>query len=122
MMDKILFTKREQQVMELLWNSADSLSAHDLVEKSGLSVYTVQQVLQRLLKSEYIKVDGIGRTYKSLTRQYSPVLSQADYIQNTLEENTHFQLAAGFIDKTSSLEQLDQLEKMIQEQKEKLKL
>ena len=44
MMDKILFTKREQQVMELLWNSADSLSAHDLVEKSGLSVYTVQQV------------------------------------------------------------------------------
>lgn len=43
MMDKILFTKREQQVMELLWNSADSLSAHDLVEKSGLSVYTVQQ-------------------------------------------------------------------------------
>ncbi len=122
MMDKILFTKREQQVMELLWNSAEPLSAHDLVEKSGLSVYTVQQVLQRLLKSEYIKVDGIGRTYKSLTRQYSPVLTQADYIQSTLEENTHFQLAAGFIDKTSSLEQLDQLEKMIQEQKEKLKL
>ena len=51
MMDKILFTKREQQVMELLWNSAEPLSAHDLVEKSGLSVYTFQQVLQRLLKS-----------------------------------------------------------------------
>ena len=67
-------------------------------------------------------MDGIGRTYKSLTRQYFHVFSQADYIQNTLEENRHFQLAAGFIDKTDSLEQLDQLEKMIQKQKEKLKL
>ena len=36
MMDKILFTKREQQVMELLWNSADSLSAHDRVFDTSL--------------------------------------------------------------------------------------
>ncbi len=52
-------TKREDQVMRVLWNSDKPLSASAIKEqmKEDVSIYTIQQVLQKLLKQKYIKVD-----------------------------------------------------------------
>ena len=50
-------TKREQLVMDILWNSKTDLSANDIfLHADNVSIYTIQQVLQRLLKMEYIEV------------------------------------------------------------------
>ena len=55
-------TKRENQIMEILWNAGIPLSANEIKKRSedDISIYTVQQVLQRLMKREYIKVSGYG--------------------------------------------------------------
>ena len=55
LLDKL--TKRENLVMSILWNNNNSLSAAEIKElcEEEISIYTVQQVLQRLLKKGYIK-------------------------------------------------------------------
>ena len=47
-------TKKEEQIMEILWESEKALSARDIQNQSNdLSIFTVQQVLQRLLKYKF---------------------------------------------------------------------
>ena len=56
LLDKL--TKRENLVMSILWNNNNSLSAAEIKElcEEEISIYTVQQVLQRLLKIFYEKI------------------------------------------------------------------
>ena len=100
-MDAKQLTKREQLIMDILWNSQTDLSANDIfVQAEDVSIYTIQQVLQRLLKMGYIEVSGIGHNKKAITRKYRPTLSQADYISNHVNQQTSYQLASNYI-KTS---------------------
>ena len=80
-MEKVILTKKENAVMQILWENDKPMSAPDIVEASEgeLNIHTVQQVLRKMLNAGHIEMAGVGQTLKSLTRLYRPVLSQAEY-------------------------------------------
>lgn len=108
-------SKRENQIMIALWNSSVPLSASALKKNldEDVSIYTIQQVLQKLLKKDYIKVDRIVQHEKALMREYVPVISQVEYITSFVNQNTSFELASNFIKETDNLDAIIELEKLI---------
>ena len=103
-------TKKEEQIMEILWESEKALSARDIQNQSNdLSIFTVQQVLQRLLKYEYVEVSDYGTSHNSITRLYSPLINESEYISRSLSENTVSGMALSFVDRNGSLEALSRL-------------
>ena len=108
--------------MEILWNSEVDLSANDICILAGnVSIYTIQQVLQRLLKMNYVEVCGIGYNKTSITRKYKPAFSQADYITKNINDQTSYQLASNYIRFSEDISSLDELEELIKEKKKELK-
>ena len=107
-------SKRENQIMIALWNSSVPLSASALKNlDEDVSIYTIQQVLQKLLKKDYIKVDRIVQHEKALMREYVPVISQVEYITSFVNQKTSFELASNFIKETDNLDAIIELEKLI---------
>lgn len=108
-------SKRENQIMIALWNSSVPLSASALKKNldEDVSIYTIQQVLQKLLKKDYIKVDRIVQHEKALMREYVPVISQVEYITSFVNQKTSFELASNFIKETDNLDATIELEKLI---------
>ena len=91
-------SKRENQIMIALWNSSVPLSASALKKNldEDVSIYTIQQVLQKLLKKDYIKVDRIVQHEKALMREYVPVISQVEYITSFVNQKTSFSITISF--------------------------
>lgn len=108
-------SKRENQIMIALWNSSVPLSASALKKNldEDVSIYTIQQVLQKLLKKDYIKIDRIVQHEKALMREYVPVISQVEYITSFVNQKTSFELASNFIKETDNLDAIIELEKLI---------
>lgn len=108
-------SKRENQIMIALWNSSVPLSASALKKNldEDVSIYTIQQVLQKLLKKDYIKVDRIVQHKKALMREYVPVISQVEYITSFVNQKTSFELASNCIKETDNLDAIIELEKLI---------
>lgn len=108
-------SKRENQIMIALWNSSVPLSASALKKNldEDVSIYTIQQVLQKLLKKDYIKVDRIVQHEKALMREYVPVISQVEYITSFVNQKKSFELASNFIKETDNLDAIIELEKLI---------
>ena len=113
-------SKRENQVMIVLWNSNIPLSASAIKSSidEDVSIYTIQQVLQRLLKKDYIKVSGIVQHEKALMREYIANFSQTEYIESFINQKTYFELASNFIKESDDITAILELERQI---KEKLK-
>ena len=73
-MEYIQLTKRENQVMDILWKENHKMSANEIAQTTeGLSIYTVSQVLQHLLSIGYVKVSGIGKKKNQLLVYTVPV-------------------------------------------------
>ena len=109
-------TKKEQEVMDVLWNSDVPMSPYDIGNASpNLLECTVRQVTQKLLKKGYIEISGVGYTKNSITRKFAPTFTQADYLENLSNEKCSLQFVSNYIGKSNDLEALDTLEKMIQE-------
>lgn len=110
-----LLTKRQNEVMSVLWNSESPLSANQICDKDeSLNMNTVQQVLRTLLKMQFIKIEDIGYSNTALTRLYSPVLKQTDYLQFLLGNNSTFDLTSSLIDNNKNLHELKQLQVLIE--------
>ena len=120
LLDKL--TKKEILIMSILWDSESPLSASEIKELSNedLSIYTVQQVLQRLLKKDFIKVAQIIQKNKTFMRIYSPVLTQTDYIKSFINKKTSYELASSFIETSNDIQELDSLEQLIKIKKKEL--
>ncbi|WP_283651243.1 BlaI/MecI/CopY family transcriptional regulator [Ileibacterium valens] len=114
-------TKRETQIMNVLWSSDEPLSAHDiLVLAPELSRNTIQIVLKKLQTIGFIEVAGFGYNKNALTRTFRPIISQSQYIQSSLTEGTSYALAMNFIKQADNPELLDQLAELIKEKKHEL--
>ena len=115
-------TKREQDVMEILWHAHHQMSASEIqAESDDVSIYTIQQVLHRLLKREYIHVSGYGQSVKVIMRYYEPVLSEAEYIDSFIELSTAQEIAKNFIRKSDDPAQLQEMKEMIEKKEKELK-
>lgn len=115
-MEKIL-TSREIQIMDVLWNSSSNLSASQIADQcEDMSVYSVQQVLQRLLKLGFIVVDDIGYSKKVLTRLYVPTVSQGEYICFLLgnDKNKILDLMSYIVSKETDVDILNKFDSLIQ--------
>lgn len=117
-----LLTKKENEVMSILWQSEKPMTAHQITETDkSLSIYTVQQVLQRLLKMNYIKIADINYSGTVFARFYTPSISQSDYIQFLLGVSSPYCIASNLIEATTSDEELEKLEQLIKKQRDSLK-
>ncbi|MFR7554521.1 BlaI/MecI/CopY family transcriptional regulator [Longicatena caecimuris] len=111
-------TKRESEVMQILWDNDEDMSANDIMMKSsGISMTTTQQLLQKLLKMNFVYVSSIGKNKKAITRLYRPSVSEADYISSFINQNTSMKIASNFIEQTDDDEVLDKLSKLIEEKR-----
>ena len=115
-------TKRESEIMEILWDNNNAMSANDImISSNNISLATIQQSLQKLLKMNYVYVSGIGKNKKAITRLYRPSISEADYISSFITQSTSLITASNFIEQTEDDEILEELSKLI-EKKRKSKL
>ena len=114
-MNNIQFTKRENQIMEILWTEDKHMSASDIqMHSEDMSIYTIQQSLQKLLDKGYVEVAEIVKNKKANTRMYCPTFSRAEYIETFIEEKTGFQLTTNFIQKNEDIDTIRELENLIQ--------
>lgn len=125
-MKYIQFTKKENEIMDILWKHDIAMSANDIkLASKNLSINTIQQALQKLLEIKYIikyiKVAGIGQNKKAITRLYRPVISEAQYVNSFIGEDTRAKISAYFVEHTNDLEMIEQLKKLIQEKEKELK-
>lgn len=82
---KFKLTRRELDVLNILWESSKPITAKEIVELNpSLSINTVQAVLKHLLKKEYIKVGDIVYSGTVLARGYSAVLDANEYMAEQL--------------------------------------
>lgn len=115
-------TKRESQVMEILWANGIEMSANDIrLASEGLSIYTIQQALQYLLSIGFVEVSGIGKNKKAIARLYKPIVTESEYVSSFIKPDTFAQIAASFIKNNESLESLNDLEDLIEKKKKELK-
>lgn len=86
--NKYNLTKREKEIMEVLWTSPKSLVASEIAkEGGGMSLNTVQAILRKLLKNGLIKVNEIVYSGTVLSRSYIPTISPETFeIQRLLSE------------------------------------
>lgn len=131
---KFRLTNREQEIMKILWDSSESLTASEITaKKEELSINTVQALLKKLLKYELIKVERIVYSGTVLCRSYLPVISPEEYetqkyIESMKEiENGSFSpslFVAALLgeeeDSEKALKEIEELEKIIAEKKQEL--
>lgn len=118
-----VLTKREHQIMDILWNSNSALSAQKIKDDCpDMSIYSVQQVLQRLLKYEYIQVADIGHTKNAIARLYVAKLTQPNYMQFLMGKNSKnlIELISLLIDNVNDADEIKDIINKAKEKQEQL--
>ncbi len=124
---EIALSKRELDVMNVLWAEGKPMIASEIPErKPGLSINTVQAVLKKLLKREFIEVAKIVQSGTVLSRSYAPIITPAEYAVGYMTTEVFpfgksiakmgF-LSALFDSADNDSELIEELEKFIQEKK-----
>jgi predicted transcriptional regulator len=76
---ELSLTKREMDVMTILWESNTPLVASEITKMDdSLNINTVQAVIRKLLDKKYIEVADIVYSGTVLTRSYKPTLSKKE--------------------------------------------
>lgn len=128
-----VLSKRELDVMKILWKMEKALTASEISSISGISISTVHTAINKLLSKNMIKVDEIIFSGKVLCRCYRPTISAMNYDMRKLINlykgtvNKAFS-ASNFVaallgqeeDSQKVMDELDELEKMIKEKKKEL--
>lgn len=114
-------TKRESQIMTILWNHDQEMSANDIkLASDGLSIYTISQALQYLLSIGYVEVTGIGKNKKSIARLYSPCISESDYVSSFIKKETFEEIAVHYVQSSNDIDEITKLEHLIEKKKKEL--
>ena len=119
-------SKRQYEVMEILWEKDVPMLASEILEADkDLNINTVQAVLRSLIKKNYIEITDIVYSGTVLARRYHPIVTKKDYIfsvcgdsKSIIDSNA---VIAAFVKKEKNINVLEELEKMISDAKEKLK-
>lgn len=107
--------------MEILWHSEEPLLASEIKDQNDeLSIYTIQQVLKRLMNMGFVEVSGIGYNKKSIARKFKPAISEAQFIQNTVDEKIGREFTLNFVSQTKDKELINELQEIINQKKKEL--
>ena len=118
-------TKKQLEIMKILWSSDKPLIASEILKRNdSLNINTVQACLRALVNKQFIKVADIVYSGTVLTRSYTPIVTQDEYLDFTYQDivgkGKSTSLIASLIDSETSPEELDLIEKMIQQKKQEL--
>lgn len=121
----INLTKKELDVMEILWASNKPLTLSDIKQKHTVNPNTAAACLRTLLNKKAIKVADIVYSNTVLCRSYTPVLDRDKYWASCYSKSSGngsaAQLVAKFVDATDDLDEIIRLEKLVQKKKSELK-
>lgn len=118
-------TKKQLEIMKILWSSDKPLIASEILKRNdSLNINTVQACLRALVNKQFIKVADIVYSGTVLTRSYTPIVTQDEYLdfayRDIVGKGKSTSLIASLIDSETSPEELDLIEKMIQQKKQEL--
>lgn len=125
-------TKREIDVMRILWEAEETLMVSEVVNREGGTIYSVQRVMQSLLKKDMVAVDGHAYNNKTLGRKFKPLVSSESIELEAIQEFTcslvnknivTSHLLASLLptdNRKDTLDELDRLEEMIKERKKQI--
>lgn len=126
-------TKRELEVMRILWESEKPLMVSEIVQrdKNG-TIYSVQRIIQNLIKKDMVAVDSIAYNKKALGRTFKPLVSsesiELDNMREMFSKMGSRNIAASHLiaallpadNSEQTLEELNRLEKIICERKKRI--
>ena len=82
------FTGRDIDIMQILWDAPDSMTALEIVNQHpDLTMNTVQAVLRKLLKHELVKINRIVYSGTVLSRSFAPAVSSEEFVILQMKEN-----------------------------------
>ncbi|MGF0033935.1 BlaI/MecI/CopY family transcriptional regulator [Bariatricus sp. SGI.154] len=118
-------SKRQLEVMKILWNNTKPMVASDIVKANpSLNINTVQACLKVLIKEKAIEVADIVYSGTVLTRSYRALISKTDYFNDVYRDiiggSSASPLIASFIQTEESLEELNELQEMITKRKKEI--
>lgn len=121
----IKLTRRQKDIMKILWESDKPLIASEIVKRQDdLNINTVQATLRALIKKNAIEVADIVYSGTVLSRSYRPILNRdqviTEYDQVVRKVLKDKNLIAQYVDEVNDLATITELEKLIKEKKEKL--
>ena len=80
-MPKIKLTNKEHELLQILWDTDQALTAKQIVDNyPGLVMSTTQTTLRNLLKRNLIRVDKVDFSGRALSRTYAANLTMEEYI------------------------------------------
>lgn len=129
-----ILTKKEQEVMELLWKENRALSRSEILElsperswKSG----SVHLLLNNLLQKGAIEVDGYVKTGRHYGRTFAAAFTKNEYQVMQFKQSSAYQdckgtaianfMSAFCQDEELDTQTLDELEAILHAQRSKLK-
>ncbi len=115
------FSNREIDVLSILWDSDTALTVNDIAEISGISKSTVSPVLKKLLTKNYIKVEDVVLSGKTLTRKYIPIVDREKFILEVYKDIEIENLLNHFLEEKDDPSILPRIEQLIKKKKKELK-
>lgn len=86
-------TKKELEIMEILWGEKKALTSSEIIELSPNSSWKISSIhilLNALLKKEMIKVENFKQISKTYARTFLPTISFEKYTVSQMQQNKSF--------------------------------
>lgn len=118
-MNKINLTKRELEVMNVLWHSGEALTIAEIENRaSNISINTIRVTVKRLLEKKYVMIDKVVPQGHLLTREFRPVILKEEYLLSQLEttDTSLLSIVSSLVKREKNKENLEVIEKEIKEQ------
>ena len=115
---------RQLETMEVLWNSAKTMTAAEIVNASDMAINTVQASLRSLTAKGYIRQDDVVYSGTVLARSYVPAVSREEYLKlccgELMEAGNENEVMCSLLGGINSMDALEELEKLILRRKAEL--
>lgn len=121
--NKYHLSARETDILYVLWESDRPLLASEIAEANEkLKLPTVHTTLKRMLDKNIVIVADFVKSGNVFGRRYAPTLSMQEFELNKLSNTTSHLMSTlhNHKDDKLILAELDHLEQMIKEQREKI--
>ena len=121
---KNILSERQLEIMELLWNSPEPLTAKEIQDRCDLCRNTIDACLRSLLKNNHIEACSVVYSGTVLARSYKPILTREKFLHtacNSLQsiyDNGY--MISSLVKQINTIVELDKLLKMIEEKRREL--
>ena len=105
MKKKNYLTEREEELLNILWEINEPLTASEMVERleaDGWTTVTLFKTVRTLADRGYLKVAGLEKSAKSYARKFVPALTKEEYytevmMKRGLDSNSIADITAAFL-------------------------